>query len=147
MNVDLSVDLGIDASLIALFISGFVSATLLPGGSEALLAWQLLEEQHPPLHLWLAVSAGNALGGILTFLMGGWIAHYWPAKRFDKPWRLRAQSWLQRYGVWSLLLSWLPLIGDPLCLLAGWLKTRLLLSLLLITLGKALRYLLLVGLI
>lgn len=136
-----------DLSLSALFLSGFISATLLPGGSEALLAWQLLEGQHDPIHSWLAVSAGNALGGIVTFLMGWWIAHYWPAKRLHKPWQQRAQNWLNRYGVWALLLSWLPLIGDPLCLIAGWLKTRFLFSLILITLGKALRYLLLVGLI
>lgn len=135
------------ASLTALFISGFISATLLPGGSEALLAWQLIEGQHEPILLWLAVTAGNALGGILTFLMGGWIAHYYPAKRLTKPWQLKAQSWLQQYGVWALLLSWLPLIGDPLCLIAGWLKTHFLFSLILITLGKAIRYLLLIGLI
>lgn len=134
-----------DLSLTALFVSGFISATLLPGGSEVLLAWQLNEGIHSPLHLWLAVTAGNALGGIVTFLMGWGIAHYFPLKSFSKPRQQQAQRWLTQYGPFALLMSWVPLIGDPLCLMAGWLKTRFLLSLLMITLGKAIRYLLIVG--
>jgi membrane protein YqaA with SNARE-associated domain len=134
-----------DLSLAALFVSGFISATLLPGGSEVLLAWQLNEGIYSPLHLWLAVTAGNALGGIATFLMGWGIAHYFPLKSFSKPRQQQAQRWLTQYGPFALLMSWVPLIGDPLCLMAGWLKTRFLLSLLMITLGKAIRYLLIVG--
>lgn len=134
-----------DLSLTALFVSGFISATLLPGGSEVLLAWQLNEGIHAPFDLWLAVTAGNALGGIVTFLMGWGIAHYFPLKSFSKPRQQQAQRWLTKYGPFALLLSWVPLIGDPLCLMAGWLKTRFLLSLLMITLGKAIRYLLIVG--
>ena len=134
-----------DLSLTALFVSGFISATLLPGGSEVLLAWQLNEGIHSPLHLWLAVTAGNALGGVVTFLMGWGIAHYFPLKSFSKPRQQQAQRWLTQYGPFALLMSWVPLIGDPLCFMAGWLKTRFLLSLLMITLGKAIRYLLIVG--
>lgn len=134
-----------DLSLTALFVSGFISATLLPGGSEVLLAWQLNEGIHSPLHLWLAVTAGNALGGVVTFLMGWGIAHYFPLKSFSKPRQQQAQRWLTQYGSFALLMSWVPLIGDPLCFMAGWLKTRFLLSLLMITLGKAIRYLLIVG--
>ncbi len=134
-------------SLTALFFSGFISATLLPGGSEVILAWQLSEGVNNPWSLWLAVTAGNALGGIVTFLMGWAIAHYWPLKSLDKPRQQQAKRWLESYGPFALLLSWLPLIGDPLCLIAGWLKTRFLLSLLMITLGKAVRYLIIVGLV
>ncbi|WP_299183194.1 YqaA family protein [uncultured Neptuniibacter sp.] len=136
-----------ELSLGALFLSGFISATLLPGGSEVLLAWQLIDGSHNPWALWAAVTSGNALGGIVTFLMGWGIAHYFPLKLFSSSRQLQAKSWLERYGAYSLLLSWLPLIGDPLCFMAGWLKTHFLLSLLMITLGKAIRYLLIIGLI
>ena len=132
-------------SLASLFLSGLISATLLPGGSEVMLGWFLNEGQYSALHLWLAVTSGNALGGMITFFMGWWIATYYPLKAFDKPHHLRAKKWVEKYGAFSLLLSWVPLIGDPLCLLAGWLKTRLFLSLVMITLGKGLRYLILVG--
>lgn len=135
------------SELIALFLSGFVSATLLPGGSEVLLAWQLNEGQHNPWLLWSAVTSGNALGGVLTFIMGWFIARYYPLKVPDKPRQQQAKRYVERYGAFSLLLSWVPLIGDPLCLMAGWLKTHFLLSLVMITLGKALRYLLIMGLI
>lgn len=133
------------ASLLSLFFSGLVAATLLPGGSEVLLSWMLLDGQYSPLSLWLAVSSGNALGGIITFLMGWFLASRFPLKSLEKPQQQRAKKWLEKYGPVSLLLSWLPLIGDPLCLLAGYLKTHFLFSLLMITLGKALRYLVLVG--
>lgn len=136
-----------EQSLWALFFSGFISATLLPGGSEVLLAWQLSEGAYDPWSLWAAVTSGNALGGVATFLMGWGIAHYYPCRVFDKPHQVRAKEWLTRFGPFALIMSWLPLIGDPLCLMAGWLKTRFLLSLLMITLGKAIRYLLIVGLI
>jgi len=134
-------------SLLALFISGFVSATLLPGGSEAVLIWQLSTEQHNPWLLWCAVTSGNALGGVLTFMMGWFIATYFPLKSFAKKGQKQAQKWLQSYGPFSLLLSWLPFIGDPLCLVAGWLKLNVTMSVLMIFLGKAFRYLLIVGIV
>ncbi|MGB0204093.1 MAG: YqaA family protein [Neptuniibacter sp.] len=132
-------------SLFTLFISGIVSATLLPGGSEALLAWQLSTGEYNPWSLWFAVTTGNALGGILTCVMGWVIATYYPLKALNKPGQLRAKQWLERFGPITLLMSWLPIIGDPLCLVAGWLKFNLYLSFLMICLGKAVRYLLIVG--
>lgn len=135
-----------ELSLTALFISGFISATLLPGGSEALLVWQLNENIHSATSLWIAVTAGNVLGGIVTFLMGWGIACYYPLRVFNKPRQQQAQRWIQKYGALSLLLSWLPIIGDPLCFMAGWLKTRFMLSVLMLTLGKGVRYLIIVGL-
>ena len=129
----------------ALFLSGLISATLLPGGSEALFAWKLVESPHNPWLLWLAVTSGNTLGGFITYAMGWGAGHLYSTEQFNKPYQLKATSWLQRYGVWALLLSWLPLVGDPLCLIAGWLRTHWLLSLLCICVGKALRYLLLMG--
>lgn len=79
--------------------------------------------------------------------MGLILARFYPLRNLNKPRQQQAQRWIERYGALALLFSWLPLIGDPLCLMAGWLKTRLLPSLLLITVGKAIRYLIIVGLI
>lgn len=132
-------------TLLTLFISGFVSATLLPGGSEALLAWQLSTGEYNVWALWLAVTSGNALGGVFTFVMGWVIANYYPLKSLQKPQHQRAQKWLDKYGSYSLLLSWVPIIGDPLCLVAGWLKVNIFISVLMICIGKAVRYLLIVG--
>jgi len=130
----------VSTSLTALFVSGFISATLFPGGSEALFIWMLQQQSHEHWLLWGAVSAGNALGGIVTLLMGLVLAWRFPLRRPDKPWQKRALGWLERFGPWALLLSWLPLVGDPLCFVAGWLRLNFLLSLLMITLGKAIRY-------
>lgn len=131
---------------LTLFFSALVSSTLLPGGSEALLAWLLNQNQYSAWTLWLAATSGNVLGSLLTWGMGYWIARRYPLKTLDKPGHQRARDWLQKYGPASLLLAWLPLVGDPLCLVAGWLRFNFLLSFVMITLGKALRYALIVGL-
>ncbi len=128
------------ATLGSLFLSGLISATLLPGGSEALFAWLLQQAAHAPLQLWLTVSAGNALGGGITLLMGGWLARRCPLRVPDKPLQQHAYRWLQRFGPWTLLFAWLPLLGDPLCFVAGWLRLNFLFCLFMLTLGKALRY-------
>ncbi|MFW1677011.1 YqaA family protein [Pontibacter sp. JAM-7] len=135
-----------DADLLGLFASGFVASTLLPGGSELLFAWLLIEHIYPWWLLWLTVTAGNTLGGWLTFAMGVWLAHYRPFTAFEKPQHQRAKRWLNQYGALILLLSWLPLVGDPLCLLAGWLRTNIWFSASMILLGKAARYLVIAGL-
>ncbi len=131
----------------ALFASALISSTLLPGGSEALLVLQLKSALYPVWLLMLAAITGNVLGSMLTFAMGSWVARRYPLKALDKPGQQRALRWLQRFGPGSLLLAWLPLVGDPLCLVAGWLRFPLLLSLLLITIGKTLRYLLIGGIV
>lgn len=132
-------------ALLGLFLSALLSSTLLPGGSEALLAWQIAEGNGfwTPI---LVASAGNLLGSLITFLMGVWLRRRWPLQLLAKPSQQRAQAWLQRYGVFVLLFAWLPLIGDPLCLVAGWLGFRLAPSLVLIGLGKLARYLVVGGL-
>ncbi|MGH1461533.1 MAG: YqaA family protein [Neptuniibacter sp.] len=134
-------------NLLTLFLSGFISATLLPGSSEALLIWQLSSTENDPWIMWLAVASGNALGGIVTFAMGWLIAVYFPLKSFQKQRHNQAKKWLEQYGPFSLLLSWLPIIGDPLCLVAGWLRISVPLSLLMICIGKALRYAVIVGMV
>lgn len=125
-----------------LFLSAFLSATLIPGQSEAVLAG-LLVAGHPPGWLVAVASAGNILGSTGNWGVGRGI------ERFrDRPWfpvrpamLARAQGWYARYGKWSLLLSWAPVIGDPLTLVAGVMRERLAVFLLLVTIAKTGRYL------
>lgn len=118
-------------SLGALFISSFLAATLLPGGSEAVLFGVL--KMHPDT-LWTALAVatlGNTLGGMSSYLIGRLI----PA---TKP--LKGLSTIQRWGSPALLLSWVPVIGDPLCVAAGWLRLNPWWSVVFIALGKLARY-------
>ncbi|WP_428037041.1 YqaA family protein, partial [Amphritea sp.] len=127
-----------------LFLSSFIASTLLPGGSEVLLGYLLTQPEFQPLLLLSVASLGNSLGGAVTFVMGWWVSVRWPARRPEKRSQQRALSLIQQYGPAVLLLSWLPIIGDPLCFVAGWFRCHLLLSLVLITVGKTLRYLFIV---
>ncbi len=129
-------------TLWGLFSSGFIASTLLPGGSELLLLLLLDLQQQPVWQLLVVVTLGNSLGGLVTWGMGYWITRRFPAKHLSAR-QLQAQRWVGRYGAPVLLLSWLPLIGDPLCFISGWLRHRFWLCVLLITTGKAVRYLLL----
>lgn len=129
-----------DMSLWGLFISALISSTLAPGGSEAVLAYLVAEKQHDLSTLWLLATAGNTLGALITWVMG-----YVAAKRFPLDDSLahknrRAFDLIHRWGVLVLLFSWLPVVGDGFCLLAGWLRLSFVFSLLNIVIGKALRY-------
>jgi len=117
--------------LAGLFLSSFLAATLLPGGSEAVLF--ALLRLHPDL-LWPALilaTLGNTLGGLSTYAL----AHLLPQKLGDKPLALA-----RRWGAPVLVLAWAPLIGDALCVAAGWLRLAWLPCALWMALGKALRY-------
>lgn len=123
-------------SLWALFASSFLAATLLPGGSEVVLFGVI--KFHPQL-IWQALAVatlGNTLGGMSSYLIGRLI----PPKQ-----ELKGMSWVQRYGAAALLLAWVPIIGDPLCVAAGWLRINPWLSALCMALGKLARYLVVVG--
>ena len=124
-----------------LFFSSFVASTLLPGGSEVGLAYLVNRGDIALWQLLTAAISGNSLGGILTFIIGWYIAKVYPAKALNSPWQRKANSWLCKQGCPVLLLSWLPVVGDPLCLIAGWLRLNFLMSCMFITLGKAARYL------
>jgi len=127
-------------SLYGLFISAFISSTLFPGGSEAILMYMAYQSEYPVLKLLWVASAGNTLGGMTSWLIGFWIAHKYPAQSLVKPRQQRALDIINRWGSPVLLLSWLPVIGDPLCVVAGWLKIHWFWSLLMILFGKAARY-------
>jgi membrane protein YqaA with SNARE-associated domain len=123
-----------DTSLAALFLAAFVSATVLPGNSEIALVAVL--KAHPQLAAAaiLLATLGNTLGGLTTYGIG----RLAPER---KPGNERALALIRRYGAWSLLLSWVPFIGDALCAAAGWLRIPFWRSTAAIALGKLARYL------
>jgi membrane protein YqaA with SNARE-associated domain len=133
------------AAYSALFASAFLSATLLPGSSEAALVGLLAAGQGNTPALVAVATAGNVLGSVVNWILGRFFSHFrgrrWfpvDQKSFD-----RAIDWYSRYGVWSLLFAWLPVVGDPLTLVAGVLRTDIRWFVLLVTVGKAARYILL----
>ena len=120
------------SSLVVLFASSFLAATLLPGGSEAVLfgALKLDPQQYWPA---LAVATlGNTLGGMSSYLIGRIVPQRGQIKGLDS---------IKRYGSPALLLAWVPILGDPLCVAAGWLRVNPWLSALFMALGKFARYL------
>jgi membrane protein YqaA with SNARE-associated domain len=127
-------------ALWGLFTSAFVSATLAPGGSEAVLAYLVNQAQHSPLILLTAASVGNTLGAITTWLLGFLAAIKYPAERLDNPRQQKAVRSVRRWGAPILLLSWLPVVGDGFCFAAGWLRLPFGRSVLAMALGKTLRY-------
>lgn len=132
----------LEHSLLALFLLSFCASTLLPLGSEWLLVVLLLEGSNPLTTVAVA-TLGNSLGSGTTYLIGFWGGDWLTHKvlRIDRRQQQRAESWFNRFGSWSLLLAWLPIVGDPLCLVSGALKTPLIRFSLLVTSGKGLRYL------
>jgi len=122
-------------ALASLFGSSFLSATLLPGSSEALLIALLVAKKASVFGLIVAASVGNTLGGITNIFLGRLL----PLKRQGR-WHDTAITWLHRLGPAALLLSWLPVIGDLLCVLAGWMRFAWLPVLLFLAVGKTLRY-------
>lgn len=126
-----------------LFLSALGSATLLPLQSEALLLALLLSADYSTSGLLLVATCGNVLGAQLNWLLGRYLEHFRERRWFPlSPARLeQARDWYGRYGHWSLLLSWVPLIGDPLTLMAGVMREPWWRFLLLVSLAKGARYL------
>lgn len=125
-----------------LFLAALAAATILPMQSEALLVGLLLGDYSP----WLLVavaSTGNILGSVINWFLGRWIERFG-----DRPWfpaspraLERARRWYHRYGRWSLLASWVPVIGDPLTVIAGLMREPFAVFLMLVALAKCGRYL------
>jgi membrane protein YqaA with SNARE-associated domain len=122
-------------SLFSLFASSFLSATLLPGNSEVLLVALLLSDVSQPWLLVLIATMGNSLGGLTNVILG----RFFPLRKTSR-WQEKATGFLNRYGAAALLLSWMPVIGDLLCLLAGWMRISWGPVIFFLCLGKALRY-------
>ncbi|MFW9606299.1 MAG: YqaA family protein [Pseudomonas sp.] len=130
---------------LGLFLAAFGAASLLPMQSEAVLVALLLKGSASAWALLGVATVGNVLGSVLNWQLGRQIERFRERRWFPaSPAQLeRAQRWYQRYGRWSLLLSWLPIVGDPLTLIAGMLRESLWRFLALVTLAKGSRYLIL----
>lgn len=127
--------------VIGLWLSAFTSASLLPGSSEIVLAY-LWFQQHNPWLLWLVATSGNLAGSLLNYWLGTQFHRlsgysWYPLQQVEE---LRAQRWMERFGPYTLLLSWLPVVGDPLTLMAGVFRLRLWSFVLLVALAKGGRY-------
>ncbi|MFZ9036616.1 MAG: YqaA family protein [Gammaproteobacteria bacterium] len=132
-------------SYLLLFGSAFLAATILPFSSELLL-FAMLRDGGDPLLLVIVATLGNTLGAVVNWLLGVYLLRFQDRRwfYFSSDQIARAQSWYRRYGFWSLLFSWMPLGGDALTLIAGIMKLRLWLFLILVGSGKGLRYVLVV---
>ncbi len=126
----------------ALFAAAFLSATIFPFQSEAVLFAMLVAEHYAWWVLILVASVGNILGSVVNWFLGRFLAHF-----EDRPWfpvkrkqMAKAEGWYHRYGRWTLLLSWLPIVGDPLTIVAGVLRESFAVFLLLVTVAKLSRY-------
>lgn len=130
-----------------LFLSAFGAATLLPLQSEAVLLGLLVNGQQPAWALILVASIGNILGSCVNWWLGVKIEHYKNKKWFpvSEAKMMQAQGIYQKYGYWSLLLSWTPIIGDPITLIAGLLKENFWRFLILVSIAKIGRYLFIYG--
>lgn len=132
------------AALTSLFLSAFLAATVLPFYSEVLFVGLLAQGQDPAA-IWLVASIGNTAGSAVNWALGRYLLHFQGRRWF--PFRAeqlgRAQHWFQRFGVWSLLFAWLPVGGDALTFIAGIMRVRFPLFVLLTFIGKAARYALL----
>ncbi len=126
----------------ALFAAAFIAATLLPAQSEAVLVCLLVAGDHPVLALILVAGVGNVLGATVNYVLGRMALQFQNRRWFPaSPAALaRASAWYARYGRWSLLMSWAPVIGDPLTVAAGLLREPLWSFLLLVALAKCGRY-------
>jgi membrane protein YqaA with SNARE-associated domain len=133
---------------IALFSSALVAATILPMQSEAVLVGLLAADIHPASALIIVATVGNVLGSVINWFLGRYLLRFKESRWFPSSEHQlnRAQNWYRRYGRWSLLGSWLPVVGDPLTVVAGLMREPLMPFLLLVTIAKGTRYLVLAAL-
>ena len=131
---------------LSLFFTAFLAATLLPAYSEILFAG-LISAGYDPLALWLWATAGNSLGSAVNWGLGRYLLHFQDRRWF--PFKenslAAAQRWFQKFGVWSLLMAWLPIGGDALTFIAGVMRVPFIIFFVLTAIGKATRYALLMG--
>ena len=127
---------------LSLFIISFLAATILPFSSELTLAGLMATSSYDNLLLLLVASLGNVLGSVVNWILG-----FYSRKLSKKKWFPfkdeqieKSSKWFNKFGRWSLLFAWVPIIGDPLTLAAGLLRIRFIEFLVLVTIGKVSRY-------
>lgn len=131
---------------ITLFISAFLAATVLPLSSEVVVFAYLQQGFNPVILVFVAIM-GNTLGSVINWAMGLYLQHFKDRRwfYFSEKQIVNAQTRFQRYGTWTLLLAWLPVIGDALTLIAGMMRVRFGVFLTLVAIGKSARYLFIVA--
>ncbi len=126
---------------LTLFTVSFLAATLLPAASEVVLTG-LLHSGYDPFWLWLVATVGNSLGSLTNYLLGRYLLHFQQRRWF--PFKAesleKGHNWFSRYGVWSLLFAWAPVFGDLLTFIAGVLRVNIWLFIVLVVIGKGIRY-------
>ena len=129
-------------SYLAVFLSAFLAATLLPAQSEAVLSFYILSAPKTVFALNLVAIVGNVLGSVVNWVLGFYATKFQNRKWFPAtPSQLkRAEKFYRKYGRYSLLLSWVPFIGDPITVIAGVLREPVLSFLILVTIAKSARY-------
>lgn len=134
------------AAYAGLFAASFLAATVFPFQSEAVLVGLLLVGDFPWPMLLAVATVGNVLGAVVNWGLGRFFVHFRDRRWFPvKPATYaKVERWYGRYGVWSLLFAWLPIVGDPLTVVAGALRANLALFVVLVTVGKLGRYAVLV---
>jgi membrane protein YqaA with SNARE-associated domain len=138
---------GADYSLLGLFFSAFLSSTILPGSSEVVFVGLATQGELPHRDLLAMATAGNTLGGMTSWGLGWLIALRYPLTELSKAAHRRAVEHVRKWGSPILLFSWVPVLGDPLCVAAGWLRMSWLGAFLFIGIGKAFRYWVLLALL
>lgn len=130
------------AAHLTLLGTAFLAATIVPGSSELVLVGMVLDRPEAAATLFLTATIGNTAGSAANYVLGRWFLRYathrwFPAsqKQLDQ-----AGSWFKRYGAWSLLLAWLPIVGDALTVIAGTVRMNIYAFLVLVGIGKAARY-------
>lgn len=131
---------------LSLFLSALIAATLFPLSSEALLA-SLLYQKYSPILLWIAATSGNTLGSCINWFLGKECLRWQDKKWFpvNANQLAKAQQQFERYGMYSLLFSWVPIIGDPLTFIAGIMRISFWRFVVLVIVGKGLRYAVVIG--
>ena len=136
-------------SYLKLFIISLLAATILPLSSEIVLTTMLLTNLFEKNILLIVASSGNILGSIFNWYLGKKITIFQDRKWFpvSQEQLNKSQKYFQKYGLWSLLLAWVPVIGDPLTLLAGVLKVRFSIFFILVSISKISRYIFIIYLV
>lgn len=124
----------------ALFASAFISATIAPGASEAVLAFMVTQGDYSNWRLLAVATLANTLGAMTTWWLGGMLAKKIPVATQLSEKKQRALRTVKQKGVWILLFSWLPVVGDGFCFAGGWLGLPLLPAFVAILVGKCARY-------
>lgn len=130
---------------LGLFVAAFLAATLIPAQSESVLVALLAQKSHPAWALVTVASVGNVLGSVVNWWLGRSLERFKGRRWFpvSEAALAKAQARYARYGRWSLLLSWVPIIGDPITVAAGVMRERLWVFTALVTIAKTLRYIVL----